>query len=422
MSWTRTGTINVTNGSANVVGVGTAWLADGLTKEGDTLIVGGEMYEVAANATADDALTITPVYAGATAAGLAYAIIHTGLLPAALAKRLAELQSRYLATISQLVAWENETSGTVPITNPGTGITTYVTPLQAIMAVATGALLPALDSTAIVKGSLDPSKQVRMDVSAVSTGTVRVITMPNKNGTLAMTSDIGTAGALTADTDTALTANSDTKLATQKAVKSYVDTLVTGGAVDVMIFKGVIDCSANPNYPAADAGNLYKVSVAGKIGGASGVTVEIGDTLYCITDATASGDQATVGAHWNIAEANKVTQPYDLPGYYPGIPPANAYFYRGRGGRALTLDPALMSGTLDTDASAAATGTYVVTLKAAGSAKATATWTAGNIQATLATTGGTVQTIAKGDLIEIIGQATPDATLANPSWTVLATR
>lgn len=109
---------------------------------------------------------------------------------------------------------------------------------------------------------------------------------------------------LAVDTDVTLAANSDTRVATQKATKAYVDGIVTGGAADVMIFKSVIDCSANPNYPAADAGHLYKVSLAGKIGGASGPDVNAGDTLYCIADGTASGDHATVGASWNIANEN----------------------------------------------------------------------------------------------------------------------
>lgn len=71
-----------------------------------------------------------------------------------------------------------------------------------------------------------------------------------------------------------------------------------------MVFKGGIDCSANPNYPAADAGWTYKVTVAGKIGGASGITVEVGDTLMCTVDATASGTQAGVGANWIILQTN----------------------------------------------------------------------------------------------------------------------
>lgn len=89
---------------------------------------------------------------------------------------------------------------------------------------------------------------------------------------------------------------------TRLATTAYVDALIA--AQDAMIFKGVIDCSSNPNYPAADRGATYRVSVAGKIGGASGVNVEVGDILICLTDGTASGDQATVGASWSIAQTN----------------------------------------------------------------------------------------------------------------------
>lgn len=95
------------------------------------------------------------------------------------------------------------------------------------------------------------------------------------------------------DTDGTLTANSDTKYPSQKAVKTYADQLIA--AADAMIFKGVVDCSANPNYPAADRGFTYRVSVAGKIGGASGPNVEAGDLLLCLTDGTASGTQCGRG-------------------------------------------------------------------------------------------------------------------------------
>lgn len=104
------------------------------------------------------------------------------------------------------------------------------------------------------------------------------------------------------DTDGTLAANSDTRIASQKAVKTYADALIA--ANDAMVFKGVIDCSASPNYPAANSGWVYKVSVAGKIGGASGIVVEAGDQLLCITDGTVSGNQATVGANWNVIQAN----------------------------------------------------------------------------------------------------------------------
>ena len=115
-------------------------------------------------------------------------------------------------------------------------------------------------------------------------------------------SDVEAVPSAWVDADGTLAANSDSKVPTQKAVKAYADQLLA--AADAMIFKGVIDCSASPNYPTADAGWSYRVSVAGKIGGASGVNVEAGDLLLCLLDGTASGNHATVGARWSIVQTN----------------------------------------------------------------------------------------------------------------------
>jgi hypothetical protein len=92
------------------------------------------------------------------------------------------------------------------------------------------------------------------------------------------------------------------------AVKTYVDNMVVSGIAtnDAMIFKGAIDCSTNPNYPAADRGWVYKISVAGRIGGASGPVVEVNDTIICGTDGTAAGTHAAVGSNWNILQTNIV--------------------------------------------------------------------------------------------------------------------
>lgn len=109
----------------------------------------------------------------------------------------------------------------------------------------------------------------------------------------------GTAAALDADTDGTLAANSDARIATQKAVKTYVDAIVTG----LLDLKGSTDCSANPNYPAASKGDAYVVSVAGKIGGASGMNVDVGDVFFAKAD-NAGGTQAAVGANWTILEHN----------------------------------------------------------------------------------------------------------------------
>lgn len=113
---------------------------------------------------------------------------------------------------------------------------------------------------------------------------------------------IGAEATANKDTDGTLAGNSDTKFPSQKAVKTYADTLLA--SADAVIYKGAIDCSASPKYPAASAGHLYRVSVAGKIGGASGTVVEAGDTLLCNADGTAEGTQAEVGTKWNVIQVN----------------------------------------------------------------------------------------------------------------------
>lgn len=101
------------------------------------------------------------------------------------------------------------------------------------------------------------------------------------------------------DVDTALSANSDSRLATQKAVKAYVDASVTG----LLDLKGSTDTSTNPNYPSGLKGDAYYVTVAGKIGGASGKTVEVGDVYVALAD-NAGGTEASVGTSWFVLNQN----------------------------------------------------------------------------------------------------------------------
>lgn len=65
-----------------------------------------------------------------------------------------------------------------------------------------------------------------------------------------------------------------------------------------------LDCTSNPNYPASNAGVKYVVTGAGLVGGNSGVTVNIGDVIFC-RQTTVSGDHATVGANFFILESNR---------------------------------------------------------------------------------------------------------------------
>lgn len=103
------------------------------------------------------------------------------------------------------------------------------------------------------------------------------------------------------NTSTSLTGASDSQVPSALATKTYVDTAVTG----LLDFKGSTDASTNPNYPAASKGDAYVVSVAGKVGGASGKSVDVGD-MYIATADNAGGTEASVGTNWTVLEHNLV--------------------------------------------------------------------------------------------------------------------
>jgi hypothetical protein len=81
----------------------------------------------------------------------------------------------------------------------------------------------------------------------------------------------------------------------------------------------IIDVYTYPNYPAGNAGHVYKISSPGKIGGTNGINVEAGDMLICGQDNTPSGTQEQVGQFWNIIQSNidnAVIGPSEtIPGY-----------------------------------------------------------------------------------------------------------
>lgn len=67
--------------------------------------------------------------------------------------------------------------------------------------------------------------------------------------------------------------------------------------------RGDIDCSTNPNYPASNKGDRWEVTVAGKIGGALGIDVQLYDEIVCKTT-TVGGDQASVGSNFYVVQGN----------------------------------------------------------------------------------------------------------------------
>ena len=107
--------------------------------------------------------------------------------------------------------------------------------------------------------------------------------------------------------------NNDTTIPTSAAVKAYADSIL--GANDAMTFKGGIDASTNPNFPAANAGDTYRITVAGKIGGGSGVDVQAGALITAAVDGLSAGTQAAVGASWVVNQNDLDAASTTVAGY-----------------------------------------------------------------------------------------------------------
>lgn len=161
------------------------------------------------------------------------------------------------------------------------------------------ATLLKLDGSSVVQAAVAGTDYV----TGASTNTLTNKTFDaNGAGNTLSNVEVADLAASAINSSTTLAGATNSQLPTALAVKTYADGLFNSN--DAMVYKGGIDASTNPNYPAADAGHTYKITVAGLIGGASGVAVQPGDTLICTVDASAAGNQATVGANWTIVQSN----------------------------------------------------------------------------------------------------------------------
>lgn len=90
---------------------------------------------------------------------------------------------------------------------------------------------------------------------------------------------------------------------TQIATTAFVTSAISSAVSGLLELRGNLDCSANPNYPSASAGDTYYCSAAGKVGGASGKSVDVGDAIVAKAD-NGGGTEASVGTSWFVLEHN----------------------------------------------------------------------------------------------------------------------
>lgn len=97
MSWYRTGTVAVTNGSAVVTGTGTAWIAN--VQSGHAInLPDGHAYEVQ-GIVSDTSITLGSLYLGVTASGQAYSVQPNQGFAQTAASLLAQLISDYQGVV-----------------------------------------------------------------------------------------------------------------------------------------------------------------------------------------------------------------------------------------------------------------------------------------------------------------------------------
>lgn len=160
------------------------------------------------------------------------------------------------------------------------------------------------DTELLISDNLDATKKAAFQVSGVTTGTTRTLTVPDANTTIAGTdatqtltnksinASNNTITNLTTtmfatnvvDTDTSLSANSDSRIPTQKAVKAYADAVAAGGTDKVI--------------KTATAGVSFT-------GGTTPVAVVYGDGNSYGTYTSHTGSNATLG---NVSGATKIAQ------------------------------------------------------------------------------------------------------------------
>jgi hypothetical protein len=126
----------------------------------------------------------------------------------------------------------------------------------------------------------------------LTVGGVTIDDVGNLTASAGILIDLTGSGSVTVPTPT---------LAQNAATKGYVDNAVVG----LFDYKGGLNASTNPNYPAASKGDVYKITVAGRVGGASGKQVDAGDMLAASAD-NAGGTEASVGASWDAFEHNLI--------------------------------------------------------------------------------------------------------------------
>lgn len=139
--------------------------------------------------------------------------------------------------------------------------------------------------------------------------------------------------------------------------------------------------------------------------------------LYSVVTGT-----VTVTSYTDAREigAMTVSTPFDAVMFFPGAPTASAIVAQVVAARPLFF-PGNLSGS-EGYGKTAATASTVFDVKKNGASVGSITFAASGTVPTFLTTSGAAISLASGDRLEVVAPATPDATLANISFTLAGNR
>lgn len=114
MSWYKTGTISVTNGSTTVNGAGTLFVDIGILNPGDMWRAPDEKYYEILSFQSNTEFTLVSAYLGTTVSGASYAIVPIGLLPSTLAQQVKSTLTTANTALESAVLSNTNTQGLTP--------------------------------------------------------------------------------------------------------------------------------------------------------------------------------------------------------------------------------------------------------------------------------------------------------------------
>ncbi len=204
----------------------------------------------------------------------------------------SNLPASRLATSTATIAWDFSTGGVAKANVPDASIT-----LAKMANMATASVIGRNTAGSGAPEILTIDTTLTTGAGAIGRSAITGhVGIPANSNTATIQSGVITTAMLASaafSTDGTLSGNSDTAIASQKAVKTYVDALaaLVSGA---LVLKGAWDASTGvfPGGGTAQTGYFYKCTVGGTI---NGETAYVSDSLYALTN---NASTSTYAGNW----------------------------------------------------------------------------------------------------------------------------